>query len=238
MAATAARSSGGDAVLDGAEVAGRAVINEVKPKLRGWLHAGMMPLALAAGVVLICLAPAGSARLGAAVFLAASLMLFGTSGLFHRFAWGERAAAVLRRLDHANIYLFIAATYTPIALILLHGTHRAALLYLIWAAAAAGVIFRLFWLRAPRALYTALYIAVGSAAIGWLGDLVHNGGVAVVALILAGGLCYTSGAIVYAAKRPNPSPRWFGFHEIFHAGTVGGFGCHFSAICLAVCAVR
>jgi len=230
--------TGADSALREAENAGRAVITQVKPKLRGWLHAGITPVAMAAGIVLICLSPAGAARLGAAVFLAASLLLFGTSGLYHRFTWGERAAAVLRRMDHANIYVFIAATYTPIALLLLRGTDRVVLLYLIWGAALFGVIFRLFWLRAPRVLYTVLYIAVGSAAIGWLGELARTGGTAVVALILAGGLCYTGGAIVYAAKRPNPSPRWFGFHEIFHAGTIGGFACHFTAICLAAYAVR
>lgn len=238
MPTAPARPTDPDSAISKAENAGRAVINQVKPKLRGWLHAGITPLAVAAGIVLICLAPPGSARLGAAVFLAASLLLFGTSGLYHRFTWGERAAGILRRLDHANIYLFIAATYTPIALLLLHGTDRALLLDLIWGAALFGMIFRMFWLTAPRALYTALYIAVGSAAIGWLGDLTRSGGIAVVALILAGGLCYTGGAIVYAAKRPNPSPRWFGFHEIFHAGTVGGFVCHYIAICLAIYATR
>jgi hemolysin III len=227
------RGGGLDNALSDAEVVARNVIGQIKPKLRGWFHAGITPFAIAAGIVLICLAPTGPGRLGAAVFLAASLLLFGTSGLYHRFSWDERAEAVLRRMDHANIYLFIAATYTPIALLLLQGADRIVLLAVVWGAAVIGVLFRLLWLGAPRALYTVLYIVVGWAAVGWLGPLARNGGAAVLALILAGGLAYTLGAIVYAAKRPNPSPRWFGFHEIFHAGTVVGFICHYIAISLA-----
>ena len=202
----------------------------VKPRLRGWLHAGMAPLALAAGIVLVALAPTSTARVGAAVFLAASVLLFATSGVYHRGTWGPRGDAVLRRLDHANIYVFIAATYTPMALLLLSGRSRVGLLVLIWSAAVAGLVFRLFWLSAPRRLYTALYIAMGWAAVGWMGAFYAQGGPAVVTLILAGGVCYTAGAVVYGRKRPDPSPRWFGFHEIFHAGTIAGFVCHYIAV--------
>jgi len=210
------------------------VVAPLKPRLRGWLHAAMTPLSLAAGIVLVCLAPTPAGKLGGAVFLAASLLLFGTSGVYHRFSpWGPRAESVLRRMDHANIFVFIAATYTPISLLLLTGTSRIVLLTVVWGAAVLGLLFRLFWLSAPRALYTVLYLVVGWAAVGWMGQLLHNGGPAVVMLIVAGGLCYTFGAVVYAAKRPNPSPRWFGFHEIFHAGTVAGFTFHYIAISLA-----
>lgn len=237
MRPAAARPTAGpvrtDPDLGDAEAAAREVVRRVKPKLRGWLHAGVTPLATAAGILLICLAPTGLGKLGGAVFLAASLLLFGTSGLYHRFSWGARAEAVLRRLDHANIFVFIAATYTPISLLLLHGADRVVLLSLVWGAAVLGLFFRLFWLGAPRVLYTVLYLAVGWAAVGWMVDLYRAGGPAVVALIVAGGLCYTFGAIVYATKRPDPSPRWFGFHEIFHAGTLGGFTCHYIAISLA-----
>ena len=207
-----------------------ATATEVKPRLRGWLHAGMAPLALAGGIVVVVLAPTSTARLGAAVFLAASVLLFATSGIYHRGTWGPRGDALLRRLDHANIYLFIAATYTPMALLMLDGRSRVGLLTLIWSAAVAGLLFRLFWLSAPRWLYTALYIAMGWAAVGWMVDFYNAGGAGVVALILAGGICYTGGAVVYGRKRPNPSPRWFGFHEIFHAGTIGGFVCHYIAV--------
>jgi hemolysin III len=209
------------------------MVQAVKPRLRGWLHAAAAPLALAAGIVLVALAPTGLGRLGGAVFLAASVLLFGTSGVYHRGTWGPRSEAVLRRLDHANIYVFIAATYTPLALLLLDGGSRVVLLSLVWVAAIGGLIFRLAWLSAPRWLYTALYLAMGWAALGWLGSFYANGGPAVFTLILAGGACYTAGAVVYGRRRPNPFPGWFGFHEIFHAGTVAGFVCHYIAISLA-----
>lgn len=208
------------------------VAAEVKPRLRGWLHAATAPLALAAGVVLVVLAPTETGKVGGAVFLAASVLIFGTSGLYHRRTWGDRGEAVMRRLDHANIFVFIAASYTPMALMMLDGRSRSALLTMIWLSALGGCAFRLFWLNAPRWLYTALYLVMAWAAMGWLGGFYASGGLTVVLLILGGGLCYSLGAVVYARKRPNPSPAWFGFHEIFHAGTVAGFICHYVAISL------
>jgi hemolysin III len=206
------------------------VVQAVKPRLRGWLHAGAAPLALAAGIVLVVLAPTSLGRVGGAVFLAASVLLFGTSGIYHRGTWGPRADGLLRRLDHANIYVFIAATYTPLALLLLIGTSQVVLLSVIWAAALTGLVFRLFWFGAPRWLYTVLYVVMGWTALGWLGEFLAAGGITVLLLILAGGVCYTAGAVVYGAKRPDPSPQWFGFHEIFHASTIAGFVCHYVAI--------
>lgn len=208
------------------------VIEQVKPRLRGWLHAAMAPVALAAGIVLVWLAPTPDGVLGGAVFLAGSVLLFATSGVYHRRTWGARGEAVMRRMDHANIYVFIAASYTPMALLMLHGTSRVLLLSSIWASAVGGLVFRLRWLSAPRWLYTLLYIAMGWAAMAWMPAFYRSGGPAVLTWILAGGLCYTLGAVVYARKRPDPSPAWFGFHEIFHAGTIGGFGCHYVAISL------
>jgi hemolysin III len=208
------------------------VLDVVKPRLRGWLHAAATPVAIAAGVVLIVLAPTELGKIGGAVFLAASVMLYGTSGLYHRGSWGPRGEAILRRLDHANIYVFIAATYTPFALMMLHGTSRVLLLSVIWGAALVGLLFRLFWLSAPRWLYTLLYLAMGWGAVGWFGQFYHSGGLLVIALILLGGAFYTGGAIVYGFKRPNPSPRWFGFHEIFHACTLLAFAAHYTAISL------
>lgn len=206
------------------------VLEAVRPRLRGWLHTAMTPLAIAAGVVLIVLAPTDLGRLGGAVFLGASVMLYGTSGLYHRFIWGSRGEAVLRRLDHANIFVFIAATYTPFALMMLQGTSRVLLLSVIWGAALVGLLFRLFWLSAPRWLYTLLYLAMGWAAVAWFGQFWSAGGPAVFVLILTGGAFYTFGALVYGFKRPNPFPRWFGFHEIFHACTIAAFCAHYAAI--------
>jgi hemolysin III len=210
-----------------------AVVQAVKPRLRGWLHAGTAPLALAAGIVLVSLAPTSAGRIGGAVFLAASVLLFGTSGVYHRGTWSPRGEAILRRLDHANIYVFIAASYTPLALLLLTGQSRVLLLTVIWTAALGGCAFRLLWLSAPRWLYTVLYVLMGWAALGWMGAFYASGGLTVLLLILAGGLCYTLGAVVYGRKRPNPSPAWFGYHEIFHAGTIAGFTCHYVAISIA-----
>ena len=205
-------------------------LRPLKPKLRGWLHAGWTPLALIGGLVLVIGAPTTLGRIGGAVFLAGSLLLFGTSALYHRFTWGPKADAALRRIDHSNIFLFIAATYTPLSLLLLTGNSRIALLTVIWTAAACGLLFRVLWLSAPRRLYTALYLVMGWAALGWLGQFLNNGGPVVFSLIVAGGLCYSAGAIVYARKRPDPSPRWFGFHEIFHVATILGSACHYAAI--------
>jgi hemolysin III len=190
----------------------------------------MAPLALAAGIVLISLAATPAGVIGGAVFLTASVLLFGTSGVYHRGTWGSRGHAILRRMDHSNICVFIAATYTPLALILLDEASRAILLVLVWSAAVGGLIFRLFWLSAPRWLYTVLYVAMGWTALGWLRAFYETAGLALVILIVAGGICYTLGAIVYARKRPDPSPAWFGYHEIFHVGTIAGFVCHYIAI--------
>ncbi|WP_432558977.1 PAQR family membrane homeostasis protein TrhA [Granulicoccus sp. GXG6511] len=208
-------------------------LHPLKPKLRGWLHAGWTPLALIGGLVLVIGAPTTLGRIGGAIFMIGSLLLFGTSAIYHRFTWSPKADAVLRRIDHSNIFLFIAATYTPLSLLLLSGGSRIALLTLIWIAAACGLLFRVLWLSAPRWLYTALYLVMGWAALGWLWQFWTAGGPIVFALIVAGGLCYTAGAIVYARKRPDPSPRWFGFHEIFHVATILGSACHYAAIATA-----
>jgi hemolysin III len=209
-------------------------IAAVKPRLRGWLHAGMFPLALIAGIVLSVLAPAGAARAGAIVFTVTAALLFGTSAVYHRGTWSARTHAILKRLDHANIFLIIAGSYTPFALSLLPSDQARSLLIIVWGGAIGGVLFRVFWVNAPRWLYTPIYVALGWVAVFYIGPLLHFGGPAIVALIAAGGLLYTLGALVYGTKRPNPSPRWFGFHEIFHACTVAAFLTHYVAASLAV----
>jgi hemolysin III len=133
-------------------------------------------------------------------------------------------------VDHATLSFFIAAPPTPLALILLDGASRVILLTVIWAAAVGGLFFRLFWLWAPRWLYTVLYVVMGWTALGWLGAFYHAAGLGLLILIMAGGICYTLGAVVYARRRPDPSPTWFGYHEIFHVATIAGFVCHYIAI--------
>ena len=205
----------------------------IKPRLRGWFHLGMTPVIQLAGLILLVAAPTTLGRLGVAIYLVAATILFGTSAMYHRGTWSGRTGRVLRRLDHANIFIFIAGTYTPLTLMLLQGSDRVILLSVIWAVAALGVTFKMVWMSAPRWLYTLLYVAMGWAAVGWLGQFWATGGPWVVALIAAGGIAYTLGALVYARKVPNPSPTWFGFHEIFHAATVIAAACHFAAIALA-----
>jgi hemolysin III len=208
----------------------------VKPRLRGWIHLGMAPIALAGAIVLVALAPTTAGKVSSAVFGAASILLFGISAVYHRGNWSPRTNAVLRRLDHTNIFLVIAGTYTPIAVVLLDGDERRTILVVVWAGALAGMLARIFWLGAPRWFYTPVYVALGWVAV-WQMPTFWNAtpqGPSIVWLVAAGGLAYTIGAVVYGTRKPNPSPLWFGFHEVFHTLTVIGFVCHYIAVSIAV----
>lgn len=205
-----------------------AVVDAVKPHLRGWLHLVMAPLALAAGIVLIALAPGSGPRWAATVFTITAALLFGTSAVYHRGQWSPSVSGVLKRLDHSNIFLIIAGSYTPFALLLPSDQART-LLLIVWSGAVLGVLFRVFWVGAPRWLYTPIYVALGWVAVFYLGAFLRHGGAAIVTLIAVGGVLYTLGALVYGIKRPNPSPRWFGFHEIFHSLTIAAFITHYVA---------
>lgn len=210
-----------------------AIADKVKPHLRGWIHAGTAPVALVAGIVLVVLAPTTPARVSTAVFAFATVLLFSASAVYHRGNWSPRTTAALRRLDHSNILMVIAGTYTPLAVLLLPRTTATWLLATIWAAALGGVFARVFWLTAPRWFYVPLYVILGLVSIGFLPQFWASGGPVIVWLLLAGGLAYVLGAVVYGIKRPNPSPRWFGFHEIFHVLTVVGYVTHFIAVSIA-----
>lgn len=210
------------------------VSQSAKPKMRGWMHAGTFPLAVVSGIVIVLLAPTAEAKVASAIFAVTAALLFGVSALYHRGRWSPRASAILRRLDHANIFLIIAGTYTPFTLLLLDKGSARLLLTLVWAGALLGVAFRVLWLGAPRWLYVPVYVALGWAAAFWLPDFFNRGSAAIVALILAGGLLYSAGAIIYATRKPNPSPRWFGFHEVFHACTIAAFVVHYVGVSLAV----
>lgn len=205
---------------------------EMKPTWRGWLHAGTFPVAVAAGIVLIALAQGAPAKWASAVFMATSMLLFGASAVYHRFNWGPKAKAVLKRIDHANIFLLIAGTYTPIAVLALPPEKGVLLLSLVWTGALIGILFRVFWIGAPRWLYVALYLVLGWAAVMYIVDL-FQANAAMMTLVIVGGILYTLGAVVYAMKRPNPWPGHFGFHEIFHVCTVLAFLCHWTA-CLLI----
>lgn len=210
------------------------LVAAVKPRLRGWLHLGMFPVAVIGGLVLVLLSEPGAVRTASVVFTVTAGLLFGVSAVYHRGTWGPRAGALLKRLDHSNIYLIIAGTYTPFAVTLLPTTQARILLSIIWAAAIGGVVFRILWVSAPRWLYTGLYIALGWTAVFYVVPFWKAGGPLIGSLIGLGGILYTVGGVIYGTKRPNPSPRWFGFHEVFHAFTLGGFVSHFAAVTLAV----
>ena len=218
---------------------------EVKPRLRGWLHAGTAPLALAAGIVLVALSPTASTRVGSAAFALSALLVFTVSAIYHRGTWSPRTWAFLRRFDHANIFVLIAGTYTPYALLFLEGSARTTLLLLVWGAAIAGVVFRVFWIDAPRWLYTPMYLALGWAAIFFIPQFMEgadrfSSGIAGATLVLVavGGILYTLGGVVYGLKRPDPSPRWFGFHEVFHSVTVLAVVAHYVGVSLATDSLR
>lgn len=196
-----------------------------KPLLRGWIHLGATPLALAVSIVLTCLAPDTSTRWASAIFLACSLLLFGISALYHRLPWNETIHGILRRCDHSNIFLLIAGTYTPISIGILDPHSARVLLTVIWVGAALGIILSIGWPNAPRWLYVPIYIVLGWMAVFYMPQFVANAGWVVMWLLIAGGLCYTLGAIVYGFKKPDPWPKVFGFHEIFHLGTVAGWVC-------------
>jgi hemolysin III len=209
------------------------VAESIKPHLRGWIHAGVTPFVIVASIVLVVLSPTPAAKWSTAVFGLTAIMLFGTSAVYHRGRWSPRTAAVLRRLDHTNIFLIIAGTYTPLSVLLLPADTARTLLIVVWSGALIGTLARIFWLGAPRWVYVPVYVALGWVAVSFFPEFYRSGGLAIVLLIAGGGLAYTVGAIVYGTKRPNPSPRWFGFHEIFHALTVVGYGCHYIAVSIA-----
>ena len=207
-----------------------------KPSARGWIHAIALPVALFAGLVLVAISTTPAARWSTAVFAAAGVILFGMSALYHRFNWTPKVKAALRRLDHANIFILIAGTYTPMALLALPFPKSVILLSLVWGGAVIGILLRVFFLGAPRWLYVALYLILGWAAVMYLGDLFAFS-IPMAILIIVGGLAYSVGAIAYATKRPNPSPNHFGFHEIFHTFTVVAWGCHWAAVLVATLTV-
>ena len=228
-------TTGPVAASPGAAIAG--AVADLKPRLRGWLHAYAAAISIATGAVLVGVAAAargGAAASSTSIYAATVTLLFGTSALYHRLSWGPRALAVMRRLDHSMIFVFIAGTYTPIAVLTLPRTAAIATLTVVWTGALFGVGLQTAWPTAPRWLSVPCYIALGWVAVFVFPDLLHNAGVAAFVLIAAGGVIYTIGGIVYGLKRPNPFPGTFGFHEVFHLCTLVAAVCHYVAIWLAV----
>jgi hemolysin III len=205
-----------------------------KPKLRGIVHLVMSPLSLVAGLTLITLANEFRGRITLGIFTLTAVTLFTCSALYHRVAWTDKNKAIWRRIDHSNISILIAGTYTPFAVYLLKPSQTKTLLIVAWGGAILISLLRIFWLSAPRWLYVAGYISLGWAAVFYMPEFLNSGGVVIFILILIGGVLYSAGGVIYALKRPNFSINWFGFHELFHAMTAAAFICHFIAAVLTV----
>lgn len=208
-----------------------------KPRLRGWLHAYAFFVALACGTVLVSLAatrPGVAPLVSCAIYSVTVCGLFGISALYHRRVWGRRGYQVMRRLDHAMIFIFIAGTYTAFCVLLLPRPAAAALLAVVWTGALGGAAMKLVWPHAPRWMSAPLYLGLGWVAVAVLPDILGHGGVTALALLLVGGAAYSVGALCYALRRPDPWPAVFGHHEFFHACTLVAAICHHIAVYFAL----
>jgi len=205
-----------------------------RPKLRGIIHLVMSPLALVAGLTLITITSELRGRVTLTIFTLTAVSLFTCSAIYHRVPWSPAAKAVWRRIDHANIPLLIAGTYTPFSIYLLEKQQAVILLSIVWGGALLSGVFRVFWLKAPKWLYVPIYLALGWAAFIYFPDFYQSGGLLVFSLIALGGVFYSIGALIYAFKKPNFSINWFGFHELFHALTAAAFISHFIAAVVVI----
>ena len=202
---------------------------EVKPRLRGVLHEYAFVVAIVCGIVLVLIASTARERLAAAVFAGAMTGMFGVSALYHRPNWSARPRRWLRRLDHAMIYLLIAGTYTPFGLLVLDGAWQVTMLAIVWSGAAVAILLKVVWIDSPKWVAAVLGIALGWVGVVASPQLLTIGAVGVT-LLLAGGLLYTAGAIVYARKRPDPAPAVFGYHEVFHVFVTAAAACQYAAV--------
>jgi hemolysin III len=214
------------------EVAAGGAVTE-RPRLRGVLHAVAFVVSCLVGAVFVAYTPAGHG-FAAAVFAASASVMLGTSALYHRVTWSPGRRLWMRRADHAALFLLIAGTYTPVALIDLHGTLRTAVLTIVWVGAGVATITKMCWVRAPKWLSAAIGLGLGWLAVAALPQLVHSESFAALFLLAAGGIAYTAGAVVYAFRRPDPLPRVFGYHELFHALTILALGCQYIAIAVFI----
>jgi hemolysin III len=206
----------------------------IPPRLRGRLHQIAFFVSVPAGITLVALAQGVQARVAAAIFAACLSGMLGASSAYHLGSWGPVAKRRMRHLDHSMIFLFIAASYTPITLLALRPAWGITLLILAWAGAVAGVVIKILRLERWSRVGFALYLVLGWLAAIATPQLVHSLSPVEIGLLVAGGLLYTVGAIVLASRRPDPSPRWFGYHEVWHSFVVGASACHFALVLLLV----
>ena len=206
----------------------------VKPRLRGVSHQWAFFVSLGCGAALVVAADSGRAIAAAAIYAISVSGLLGTSALYHRVTWRPDVRRWMRRLDHAMIFFLIAGTYTPIALLALHGTLATVVLVIVWGGAAAGIALKLGWIDAPKQATAAIYMALGWVCVATFGQLTSSIGIAAVCVLAFGGLLYTAGAAIYALGRPNPVPGVFGYHEVFHALVIAAAALHYVVIAFGV----
>jgi hemolysin III len=202
---------------------------EVRPRFRGVLHQAGFVAACGVGSVVVAFVD-GRRLVAAAVFVASAATMLGASALYHRVTWGPRARLLMRRVDHAGIYLLIAGTYTPVGLLGLHGSLQRVVLAVVWGGGAAAILTKVCWVGSPKWLSAVLAVALGWVGIAAMPQLERTAGPAAVALLAAGGVVYTAGALVYARRKPDPVPAVFGYHEVFHALTLVALTCQYVAI--------
>ena len=205
-----------------------------RPRLRGVLHQVAFAVAVVVGALFVAEADGARAEVSAAVFAGSAAVMLGASALYHRITWSPRVRPWMRRVDHAGIYLLIAGTYTPVGLLSLHGPLQTTVLTIVWVGAGAAILLKLVWVRAPKWLSAVIGIALGWVGVAAMPQLAHTAGPAAVALLGAGGLAYTVGAVIYARRRPDPVPTVFGYHELFHALTLVALACQYVAIAFFV----
>jgi hemolysin III len=210
------------------------VTAEVKPRLRGIFHEWAFFASLGAGALLLVLSRGGRETVSASVYVAALSAMFGASALYHRISWSPGVRAWMRRVDHSTIFIFIAGSYTPFALLAVKGTLGWTMLIVAWAGAVIGIVFSLAWIHAPKWAAAVVYLTLGWIGVVAAPRLAAGAGLSVSILVASGGLLYTAGAIAYAAKRPDPWPATFGYHEIFHVLVVAAVAAQFVAVALVV----
>ena len=210
------------------------VVEKVKPRLRGVFHQWAFFLAIPLGIALVLETETTRGRIAAAVFALSVVTMFGASALYHRPNWAPARRVWLRRLDHAGIYFLIAGTYTPVGLLVLHGAWQTVVLAIVWAGAALAILIKLFWIGSPKWLSAVVGIVLGWVGVVALPEVVKGAGLGCMFLILAGGIAYSVGAVVYALRRPDPYPAVFGYHEIFHLLTIVAVALQYSAIAFYV----
>ncbi len=203
------------------QIAGAPIAQREKPLLRGYLHAAAAVAAIVCTIVLAALSAGDRPKqISLLIYGASSILLFGWSALYHLGNWSPGVRKLFRRIDHANIFVLIAGTYTPVAFNLLTGVGRSALLIIVWSLAALGMLAAAPTLRIPRQVMAGLYVAMGWVALGFLPQIANAIGVGALLLMGVGGALYTLGALAYAFHKPDPWPRVFGYHEVFHLATI------------------